>query len=127
MSVPLPVDGAVAAVRPRRPFPKFVSPDLQRRRKILLLRGLLVVAVGGLLVRAGADALGFGALALVLVFAVSNIVLAYLPPRLVSSLKFELAVGAIDLVLVALGIHLAGVHSGALPISALLMILLFRL
>ena len=53
-----------------------------------------------------ADALGFGALALVVIFAVSDVVLAYLPPRLISSLKFELAVGAFDLVLVALGIHL---------------------
>ena len=98
--------------------PKILSPNLQRRRKILLLRGMLLVAVGALLVQAGADALGFGALALVLVFAVSDVVLVYLPSRLVSSLKFELLVGGVDLVLVVLGIRLAGAHSGALPVSA---------
>ena len=76
----------------KEPPPKILSPNLQERRRILLLRGMLVVAVGGLLVHAGADALGFGALALVVVFAASDVVLAYLPPRLISSLKFELMV-----------------------------------
>lgn len=104
-----------------------VSTPAHKRRKILLLRGMLVVAVGGLLLQAGADTLGFGALALVLAFAASDVALLYVPTRLVSSLKFELTVGATDLVLVALGIHLAGAHFGALPVSCLLMILVVAL
>ena len=108
-------------------FQGIVAPPAHNLREILLLRGMVVVAVGALLTQAGADALGFGALALVLVFAISNVVLLYLPARLVSGLKFELAVGAVDLVLVALGIHLAGAHAGVLPISCLLMVLVVAL
>jgi two-component system NtrC family sensor kinase len=103
------------------------ASHIRNRRKIVLLRGMLVVAVGGLLVQAGAETVGFGALALVLAFAASDVLLLWAPANLFSSLKLEMTVGAVDLVLVALGIRLAGAHSGALPVSCLLMVMVVAL
>ena len=40
-----------------------------------------------------------------------------------NSLRFELLVGAADILLVVVGIHLSGAARGALPVSCLLMVL----
>ena len=103
------------------------ASDGEKRRQIALLRGMLVVAVGALLIDAGVKASGTAALVLVVAFALSNVVLLLLPLRYVGTMRFDLTVGAIDLVLVGLGIHLAGAGSHALPISCLLMVLVLAL
>jgi PAS domain S-box-containing protein len=100
-----------------------LSPNRDKRRKIFLLRGTLLAAVGGLIVNADAGVAGLGALALVLVFAASNVALLFAPLRIVGNVRFDLAIGAIDLLLVGLGIHLAGADAGFLPVTCLLMVL----
>jgi PAS domain S-box-containing protein len=104
-----------------------VSPNRVKHRNVVLLRGLLIVAVGALLVDAGVRAAGLGALALVAAFAVSDIVLARLPFHVVGGKRFDLLVGGLDLALVALGLYLAGAARGALPVSCLLMVLVVAL
>ena len=101
---------------------------LRRANKysILLLRGLLLIAVGALLIRAGSDA-GVASLVLILAYTASNIALIFVPERWVRSLRFELVVGAADLLLVGLGLHLSGAAPGALPVSVALMILVVAL
>lgn len=94
-----------------------------KRHRVTLLRGLLIVAVGALMLQPGKVASGLGGVALLAVYAVSNAVLVFVPTRYVQSLRFELVVGAFDLLLVALGMHFAGASSTALPVSAALMVL----
>jgi PAS domain S-box-containing protein len=103
------------------------SRNWYKRRKIVLLRSLLIIAVGALLVDAGMKSAGPAALALMIAFALSNVLLCFLPLRLVRHISFELVVGTLDLALVALGIQMAGVAAGALPISCLLMVLVVAL
>jgi len=95
----------------------------EKRRRIVLLRGMVLVAVGGLFLDAGMAETGPGALVLLLAFALSNLALALFRPQQVNSFRFELGVGAADLVLVGLGISFAGAGAGALPVSCLLMAL----
>jgi PAS domain S-box-containing protein len=104
-----------------------LADNWHKRRRAILLRGLLIIAVGSLLISAGVEVAGFGALLLIIVFALSDILLCFLPMRWINTLRFELILGALDLALVALGIQLAGVASGALPISCLLMVLVVAL
>jgi hypothetical protein len=103
------------------------GPKPNRHRETILLRGMLIVAVGGLLIDAGIAQASTAALGLVLVFALSNALLPFLPKTLVRSQRFDLMLGAGDLFLVGLGIHLAGAIGGALPISCLLMTLVMAL
>ncbi len=98
-------------------------PNGEKRRRIALLRGMLVVAVGGLLADTGVGPAGPVALALLVAFALSNVALLLVPLRHVNSFRFEMGMGAVDLALVWLGIELAGAGAGALPISCLLMVL----
>ena len=96
-----------------------------RRRKIFLLRGALMVAVGALLLSAGKP--GPWALALIVVYAVTEVAVAFAPLHRVRQRYFIIAVGAVDLLLVAAGLHFAGMAHGALWASALLMILVVAL
>ena len=104
-----------------------MSPNRAKRRNIVLLRGMLVVAVGALLIDAGVATAGFAALALVVAFALSDLALLFAPMHQVGKDRFELWVGGVDLVLVGLGLLLADVAAGALPISCLLMVLVVAL
>ena len=88
---------------------------------------MLLIAVGSLLVDSGTGSAGGASLALVVVFALSNIILFFTPRRVMNSLRFELMVGAADILLVALGIHLAGASRSALAVSCLLMVLVVAL
>lgn len=88
---------------------------------------MLIVAVGGLLIDTGIAQASSAALGLVLVFALSNALLPFLPKTVIRSQRFDLMLGAGDLFLVGLGIHLAGAMGGALPISCLLMTLVMAL
>jgi two-component system NtrC family sensor kinase len=97
------------------------------RRETILLRGMLIVAVGGLLIDVGIGQASAASLGLVLVFALSNALLPFVPTPLGRSQRFDLLLGAVDLLLVGLGIHLAGAIGGALPISCLLMTLVMAL
>jgi two-component system NtrC family sensor kinase len=90
---------------------------------VVLLRGLLIVAVGALMLQPGKLASGLGGVALLAVYAVSNAALIFVPTRYVQMFRFELVVGSVDLLLVALGMHFAGASSTALPVSAALMVL----
>ncbi len=103
------------------------TPNRIKRRTTVLLRGLLTVVVGGLLIEAGPETAGLGALALILAFAVSDLLLCFLPLRFVATVRFELLVGALDLLLVGLGVELAGTGGGALPVTCLLMVLVVAL
>ena len=96
-----------------------------RRRKIFLLRGALLVAVGALLLSSGTP--GPWALGLIVVYAVTELLLALAPLHWVGQRFFTIAVGAVDLLLVASGLLLAGMGHGALWASALLMILVVAL
>jgi PAS domain S-box-containing protein len=98
-----------------------------RHRETILLRGMLIVAVGGLLIDAGIARASIAALALVLIFALSNALLPFLSKAMLRSPRFDLMLGAGDLLLVGLGIHMAGAIGGALPISCLLMTLVMAL
>ncbi|HET6277775.1 MAG TPA: ATP-binding protein, partial [Candidatus Polarisedimenticolia bacterium] len=98
-----------------------------RHRQTILLRGMLIVAVGGLLIDAGIAQASTAALGLVLIFGLSNALLPFLPKSLLRSQRFDLMLGAGDLFLVGLGIHMAGAIGGALPISCLLMTLVMAL
>jgi PAS domain S-box-containing protein len=93
-----------------------------KRRNLSVRRGLLVVAVGALLLDAGIRTSGPAAVALLVAFAASNFALFSVPLRVVASRKFDAAVALVDLVLVGLGIALAGTEGGALPVSCLLMV-----
>ncbi len=103
------------------------SSDRDKRRKTVLLRGLLIFAVGGLLITSGERSGGFAAVALLALFAASERVMAAVPLRRVNSTRFEVLIGAADVVIVGLGIHLAGAARGVLPISCLLMVLVVAL
>jgi two-component system NtrC family sensor kinase len=93
----------------------------ERRRDVVLLRSLLLVAVGGLLVGSGVRANGPAALVVLGAFLLTNGVLLFSPLRLVRSFRFDLVLGVLDTVLVIAGIHLAGQSRSALPVSCLLM------
>ena len=90
-----------------------LSPNRDKRRNTFLLRGLLVVAVGALFLDRGREVAGTGALALLVVFAAAESLLLFVPLRLVRHRAFELTLGGLDVLLVGLGIHLAGGASGA--------------
>jgi two-component system NtrC family sensor kinase len=99
----------------------------ERRRNIFLLRGLLLFAVGAQLFAGTAGRGGVPAVVLLAAYGLSNIALLWAPARWFTSPRFELALGAVDVALVALGIHLSGAVGGALPISCLLMVLVVAL
>ena len=73
---------------------------------------------GALLIDAGVATAGFAALALVVAFALSDLALLFAPTHQVGKDRFELWVGGVDLVLVGLGLLLANVAAGALPVRA---------
>ena len=98
-----------------------------KRRRITLLRGMVIVAVGALLVDAGGPGAHVASLCLVLAFAASNAAIPFIPRRLANVARFEFVIGALDLFLVGLGIQLAGASPGALTVSCLLMILIVAL
>ena len=98
-----------------------------KKHRVSLLRGLLLIAVGALLVQPGGRDGGATALALIVGYSASNVVLFFLPDRMVQSLRFELVIGAADLLLVGLGLHLSGLTATALPISVALMVLVVAL
>ena len=98
-----------------------------KKHRVVLLRGLLLIAVGALLIQPGGRGGGPASLALIVGYSISNVVLLFLPGRLIQALRFELVVGAADLLLVGLGLHLSGLTATALPISVALMVLVVAL
>jgi len=107
-------------------IPVSIDPSTRsRRRKIFLLRGALLVAVGALLLSTGKP--GPWALGLIVVYAITEVLVAFVPLHMVGQRYLIIAIGAVDLLLVAGGLHLAGLAHGALWASALLMILVVAL
>lgn len=98
-----------------------------KRRGLSVRRGLLLVAVGALLIDAGIRASGPAAVALLVAFAASNLALFALPLRFVATRRFDASIALLDLTLVGLGIALVGAGAGALPVSCLLMVLVVAL
>src|SRR5512145_3000932 len=94
-------------------------------RRIVVLRGALLVAVGALIVQSGVHSAA--SLALIVLFAASELVLAGLPARRIGGRWFLTWLGGADLLLVALGLLLAGQAMGPLWASALLMLLVVAL
>ncbi len=101
-----------------------VPSSKERRRTIVYLRGLLLVALGGLLFEAGAVRAGAGGVALLTAYSLSNLALLLVPLR---SLRVELVVGAIDIIAVALAVTFAHAGSGVLPVSCLILVLVLAL
>jgi len=107
-------------------IPVSIDPSTRsRRRKIFLLRGALLVAVGALLLSTGKP--GPWALGLIVVYGITEVLVAFAPLHMVGQRYLIIAIGAVDLLLVAGGLHLAGLAHGALWASALLMILVVAL
>jgi PAS domain S-box-containing protein len=104
-----------------------LTPSRDKRRNIFLLRGMLIFAVGGLLFLGGATRAGTSGILLLVVFALTDLALPFLPLRWLSTIRFELIVGALDVVFVATGISLAGLGMGPLPVSCLLILLVVAL
>ena len=104
-----------------------MTPNREKRRRIILLRGLMVFAVGALVFASPGAPVGFAGVAVLALYAASNLALLALPLRLVASMRFELLVGAADLLLVGTGFYLAGASRGVLPVSCLLMVLVVAL
>jgi PAS domain S-box-containing protein len=98
------------------------SSNREKRRNVAMTRGLLLVAIGALLLESGVRDAAPAAVALLVAFFASNIALLFLPTRIVASQRFDPALALLDLGLVVLGIHLAGAGPTALPVSCLLMI-----
>jgi PAS domain S-box-containing protein len=108
------------------PIPVSLDPSTHgKRRKIFLLRGALLVAVGALLLSSGEP--GPWSLGLIVVYAASELMLAFAPLHHVGQRYFLIVIGAADLLLVAAGLQFAGMAHGALWASALLMILVVAL
>ena len=95
------------------------------KRRIILLRGALLVAVGALLVDSHAESLA--SLALIGLYAISEVWLALQPARRIGGRSLAMAIGGADLVLVGLGLVLSGRGMGPLWASALLMVLVVAL
>lgn len=103
------------------------SPARERRRNVVLLRALLLAATGGLLLASLDGVARPAALALLVGFLLTDIVLLLLPLRIVHTFRFDLVIGGLDTLFLALGIHFAGASLGALPVSCLLMALVVAL
>jgi len=103
-----------------------LSPAREKRRNIVYLRSLLVIALGGILIEAGGVTVGSIGLTLLILHAAINLCLLSVPIRLIRFVRFELIVGAADVVVVAAAIQLAGT-GGVLPISCLMMVLVVAL
>jgi len=103
------------------------SPNQRKRRKIFLLRGTLIFALGALIIdHRGFEFLGVGPLLLVLGFALSNAVVPLVPLRAINSLRFSLFLGAADVAVIAVGLAMAGALD-VLPVTCLLMVLVVAL
>ncbi len=102
-------------------------PNRKKRRRTVLLRGLLLAALGMLLAGSGISALSPVALTLMFFLLVSNVVLVLMPLRIVGSPRFELMVGGTDGLVVGLGALLASARAGNLGIACFLMMLVLAL
>jgi len=98
------------------------APTRLARAEILRLRGLLAAALGALLVVAE-PAHASKAILLVVVFALSDVALAWAPLGWFERRAFDLMLCLVDVGFVTLGLWLAGAVGGVLPASALLMAL----
>jgi PAS domain S-box-containing protein len=98
-----------------------------KHRTIVCLRGLLLIALGGILIESGAVSAGSAGLTLLVLHAISNVALLSAPLRRIRFLQLELAVGATDVVFVAVALLLYGYTGGVLPISCLMMALVVAL
>lgn len=102
-----------------------ITPNFAKRRHIFLLRGALIVAVGGMMVDAGVERAGVASILLLITFALSNVLVLGVPLRMVNSLRFNLAVGAGDTAFIVVSILLSGgASTRALLISFFLMALI---
>ena len=103
------------------------SPGRTKRRNIVYLRCLLLLALGGLLIEAGAVTVGSAGLVLLIVHGAITVLLASSPLRVMRFLRFELLVGAADGVCVAAALYLVGAGTEFLPVSCLMMALVVAL
>jgi PAS domain S-box-containing protein len=99
----------------------------EKRKYLVLLRGTMIVAVGGMLLGTRGDELGLATILLLAAFAVSNVLLRSAPLRWMDSRRFEILLGGADIVLVVFGVGLAGDSGRVLPLSCVLMLLVVAL
>jgi len=99
----------------------------RKRREIVYLRGLLLIALGAILIESGTVSVGSAGLTLLVLHGASNLLLRVAPVRLIRFLRFELTVGAADLACVAAALYLSGAARSALPVSCLMLTLVVAL
>jgi two-component system NtrC family sensor kinase len=103
------------------------SPARTKRRNIVYLRCLLLLALGGLLIEAGAAKVGSIGLVLLIAHGATTVLLASAPLRVMRFLRFELLVGGVDGIFVAAALYLVGAGAEFLPVSCLMMALIVAL
>ena len=103
------------------------TPTRHKRRNIVCLRGVLLVALGAILLESGAVAAGSAGLTLLVLHLLSNVLLLVLPLRLIRPLKFELVTGGTDVAFIAMTVHLSGGTGGVLLVTCLMMALVVAL
>jgi len=87
------------------------------------MRGLNAAALGALVLDLRPGPLEAGVSILLAVLAVSSLLIALVPERIVRTARFHVLIGAIDLALLGAGILAAGLAPGPLLLTGLLMIL----
>jgi signal transduction histidine kinase len=103
------------------------TPTRDRRRNVVGLRGVLLVALGAILFESGGVAGGSAGWTLLALHLLSNVLLLALPLRLIRPLKLELVAGGTDVAFIAIAIHLSGSAGGLLPVTCLMMALVVAL
>jgi PAS domain S-box-containing protein len=98
----------------------------RRRREVVYLRGLQMVAIGGVFMTAGDAAVGPAALTLLLLLGLSNLALLALPRRWLGGPTVDLVVGAVDVLALVAAVHLAGT-TGMLLVSCLMLLAIVAL
>jgi len=99
------------------------TPARDKRRHIVYMRSVLLVALGSVLIAGGAVHSASAGLALLIAMAATIVMFALTPIRWIRFIRFEAYVGALDLTFVAAAIYLSGAARGVLPVSVLLMML----
>lgn len=99
------------------------TPARDKRRHIVYMRSVLLMALGAVLMAGDAVAPPSAGLLLPIGMAATIALLALAPIRWIRFVRFEAYVGALDLTFVAAAIYLSGGARGVLSVSSLLMML----
>lgn len=104
-----------------------LSPSHEKRRQTVLLRGLLIISLGGIVLSSASANHGMTALPILLLLAATNVALLFIPIRMVATLRFELLVGGLDILLLSAGVTLGRAEPVPLALSSLLLALIIAI